>query len=46
MYESLEKSEMLQLSSEHEKSHVKVDGQLQAAENGRSTKLDGPRAEF
>ena len=37
MYESLEKNEILQLSSERQlKSHVKVDGQLQAAENGRS----------
>ena len=35
---------MLQLSSD--KLHVKVEGQFQAAKNGRSVKLNGPEAEF
>lgn len=41
MYESLEKNEMLQLSFEREKAHVKVGGKLQAAGKGRSTKVNG-----
>ena len=41
MYESLEKNQMLQLSFEHEKSHVKDGGKLQAAGKGRSTKANG-----
>ena len=43
IYESLEKNEMLQLSSD--KSHVKVQGQFQAAKNGKSVKLNGPETE-
>ena len=41
IYESLEKNELLQLSFEREKSQVKVDGKLQAAGKGWSTKLNG-----
>ena len=46
IYESLENNKMLQLSSEREKSKVKVDGQLKVAENERSLKLNGPETEF